>query len=127
MSIAYAEHPAKGYVEIVVNGGISAREIEDMMPRLEGFVASHGEVSVLQRIERPGLVNPLAALPHAGFGLRMLGKVRRVAVVTDLPGLGPLTWLAGALSPIETRRFPLAGEGEARAWLAEAAGVTSPA
>ena len=117
MSVAYTEHPEEGYVEVVIDGNVSSRDMAEIVARMEAFATAAGQVSVLQTIRRLGFVNPLAALPHAPASLRMLGRVRRVAVVTDNAAIGPLTRLSGVFSPVETRQFRATEDAAARAWL----------
>ncbi len=67
-------------------------------------------------------MNVPAALPHLGTGLQALGKVKRVALVTDMAALAAATRAGAALSPIETRVFGRAEEAAAREWLAAPSG-----
>ena len=118
MSIAFTEHPEERYVEVVIDGAIPGRDLADVMTRARAFAEMHGQISVLKCVRRLGFVNPLTALPHAVTGLGMLGRIRRVAVVTDLRGLAPLTRASGLLSPAEIRQFTMSQDLAARAWLA---------
>jgi|OM-RGC.v1.027305759 Protein of unknown function (DUF3478). len=127
MSVAYTEHPEEGYIEVLIDGGVSSEEMAEIMPRIETFAAAAEDVSILKTIRRMGFVNPLAALPYSLTGLRMLPRVRRVAIVTDLTALGPLTRMSGIFTPIETRQFRLSEDAAARAWLTRTQAEQSPA
>ncbi|MDF0595583.1 STAS/SEC14 domain-containing protein [Psychromarinibacter halotolerans] len=119
MSVGFTEHPKAGYVEIVVDGTVGKADFDAIMPRLEAFIAAQGEISVLKVVRGIGFVNLPAALGNAWSGLQTMSRLRRAALVTDLPWLVPFAGAAAMLSPVETRVFGLAELEEARAWVSE--------
>jgi len=120
MSIGYIEHPQDGYVEVEINGRVGHDDIDRVMPQLRAFLAAQGTISVLQVVRSLGFVNLPAALPHMGFGIAALSKVKRVALVTDLIWLTQMTRTARYLSPVEIRIFSLSEQGAAREWVKRA-------
>ena len=127
MGISYTEHPQDRMVEVQVDGGIGAADINRVMPRLRAFMDEHEPITVLEVVRRLGLVNVPAALPHALFGMTAVARVRRVALATDLGWLAGVTRMAALASPVEIRVFPLSEVSAARDWLLETEGPESPA
>ncbi|WP_425051306.1 STAS/SEC14 domain-containing protein [Psychromarinibacter sp. S121] len=117
MSVTCVEHPDAGYFEIVVDGTVGKADFDEVMPRLEAFIAEQGEISVMKVVRGIGFVNLPAAVGHAWTGLQTMSKLRRAALVTDLPWLAPFAGAASVISPIETRVFGLAEVADAREWV----------
>lgn len=117
--IEYREDPGSNVIEILVDGGISREEFDQIAARLEAQIARHGKVRLLEEIRSFGGIEPAAFWGDLKFSLRHLTDFSRCAVVTDQRWI---EWVTRALDPLlscEIRHFPPAQIEAARHWLRE--------
>ena len=70
--IEYREEAGSNVVEIVVDGGVSKAEFEDVAAKLEAAIARHGKVRVLEEVRSLGGIEPAAFWGDLKFSLRHL-------------------------------------------------------
>jgi len=116
MTIVYTEHPDEDYVELYVDGGTSASELDDFVAGLDRF-AEGRHASFLEIVERTGLSERGTLVRAMRFRLKNLRRLRRLAVVSDSRALGLLLRGVDFFSRAKVRRFPRSAEAEARRWV----------
>lgn len=110
----------KGILEIHPSGPLASADFEELALLVDPFIEAHGDLRGVAIVaERfPGWDSFGSLLDHLRFVRDHHQKVRRVAVVSDAPGLSLLPRLAGHFVSAEVRHFPYGERNEALAWLA---------
>jgi hypothetical protein len=112
-------HEKGDMVEIMIDGGVTKDEFDDIAARLERAIGEHGKVRILEEVRSLGGIEPAVFWPDLKFGLRHLNHFSRCAVVTDKTWI---EWFAKAVDPLipcEVRHFPPERIENARDWLRE--------
>lgn len=117
MACIYSEHDSLPVVEIRVVGRVTENDMDEIIPKLETFIARHGTIRLLEVIERFDGFDPTTILEGMKFDIKHLKDVSHAALVSDIPWIGIMTSAAATVMPLIIQTFPLAKEDKARAWI----------
>lgn len=115
--LSYTEHDNAQAVEITVGGKVSRQEFDRLAERLEAFIARHGQVRVLERIESFEGMDAAALCHDLKFSLRHLKDFSRIAVVADLHVRNLWSSFVSPFITCEVEHFAPDQITEARDWL----------
>ncbi len=107
---------ASGVMEFTVEGGVTRAEYDAAIPAMEAAIAKHGKLSAVAVIRSFSGMELGAWWKDISWGVGHLGKIGRVAVVTDVAWIETATRMGAPLSPGEVKLFPPAEIEAARAW-----------
>lgn len=120
MTIIYKEYPKTSIIELNFDEKATKDDINDVIPRVEAFIAAHGKIKLLEIIEDNFSGIELSTLIKAiRFDKKHLNNFSRCAVVTDKGWIGPITRLASSIFDVEIKVFMKKNKEEALNWLEE--------
>jgi hypothetical protein len=108
--------PGTDVVEVVVDGGFGGGAVRDAARTVERVVQEHGGVRLLGVVRRLGLVTGIGALRELQSS-PLAAQVRRAALVTDKRFIADGAATGAAERGLELRVFALAERDVALAWL----------
>lgn len=117
MACIYTEHETLPVVELRVIGRVTEHDMDEIIPKLEAFIARHGSIRVLEVIERFDGFDPSTILDGMKFDLKHLSDVSHAAVVSDIPWVSFVTSASAMVMPITMRVFAMDDLDSARAWI----------
>ena len=120
MACIYTEHATKPVVEIRVIGRVTQHDMDEVLPKLIGFIKRHGKVRLVEIIESLDGVEPSTILDGMKFDFQYMRDISHAAVVTDVGWIGVFTRAASLVMPVALRVFSLSEIDEARNWAATA-------
>jgi hypothetical protein len=109
-----------GIVVVDVERPLRREDVDAIAGEVDGWLAEHRELPglVLHAHGFPGWENLSALLHHLRFVAGHQGRVERLALVLDTPGVDVAARLAGTVLHPEVRHFPVAAKEEAIRWAA---------
>jgi hypothetical protein len=117
--LSYTVDDDTGVIDFTIDGEITRADYDALIPVLDGQIAKHGKLRVVETVRKLGPVDWSLWWRDVKWVVDHRDKMARVAVVTDHGWIGPITRAAAALFSGEMRVFP-ESEGEAaRAWVRE--------
>ena len=114
------EIPDSNIFEITVDGGIARAEFDAAMSKLEGMIAQHGSIRLIEIIRDIGSIAPSALWEDLRLAPRNLKHLERVAVVADQAWIEWMTTLAKPFVHADMRAFRLDQLEDARKWIMSA-------
>lgn len=117
--LTWTDDPESGVIELTVDGPIDREAIAALLALCEQRIEERGELRLLKRVKRVGMIEPSALWEDLKFLYHHWSDVTRVAAVGGAEWQRRLGEWLSPLAPCETRMF---GEDEieaARAWLRE--------
>ena len=110
----------EGVIVVDIDQPLRREDIEAISGEVDGWLADHRELPglVLHAHGLPGWENLSGLLHHIRFVAGHQGRVQRLALVLDGPGLDMAARLAGSLLHPDVRHFPVAAKDEAIRWAA---------
>ena len=117
--LSYTVDDDAGVIDLIVDGEITRADYETLVPILEGQIAKHGALRVVETVRKVGPVDWSLWWQDLKWVVGHRGKLARCAVITDHGWIGPITRAATALFSGEMRVFREAEAGQARAWVRE--------
>ena len=105
-----------GFIEVVVDGGISRPDYEAVVTAVDQLLTRHRRIDFVEVVRRLGPVAPQVWWRDLVFHLHHRDFLRRAAIVSDAGWVGPLVRLFAPLYPAELRCFPERGLDAARRW-----------
>ena len=117
MGVTYKEHLIEPVVEITVNGVVTEKDMDDMIPQLEEFILRHGKIRLLEIVKEFDGFEVSLIWTRMSFNLEHLSQITHVALVSDIGWLTPVTKAAAAISSVQLRSFQMDELEAARAWL----------
>jgi hypothetical protein len=110
----------EGVIVVDIDQPVRREDIEAIATVVDSWLAEHRELPglVLHAHGFPGWENLSGLLHHIRFAAGHQGRVERLALVLDAPGLDIAARLAGTLLHPEVRHFPVAAKEEAIRWAA---------
>lgn len=110
---------AAGVVELIVDGAVTRAEYEKLLPVLDGVIARHGKLRVVETVRQIGPIDWTLWWEDLKWAVQNRNSLARCAVVTDHGWIGPITRAAAALFSGEMRVFRETEVDTARAWVRE--------
>lgn len=118
MPVTYDEYPDQRMVQLHVDGKVSAKELDRILPQLELFITKHPEgIKVLEIVENFGGAEWAAIRKGIRFDMENLQHFSHCAVVSNSGWIGPIARMAGMVLSCEIRSFPMQDLAAARTWL----------
>jgi hypothetical protein len=105
-----------GVMEFTVEGGVTRAEYDAAIPAMDAAIAKHGKLSAVAIVRSFSGMELGAWWKDISWGVGHLGKVGRIAVVTDVTWIETATRMGAPLAPGEVRLFAPAEIDAARAW-----------
>ena len=118
MACIYTEHATAPIAEIRVVGRVTEHDMDEILPKLEAFIDTHGSIRIIEVIEKFDGFDPTTILDGMKFDYHHLRDVTHAAIVSDIPWVSVLSMAAGMVMPISVRVFPMDKLDDARAWAA---------
>jgi hypothetical protein len=115
--LSYKEYDNAQAVEIVLDGRVSTEEFEAVARKLEGFIARHGRVRVLEIVKDFEGMDASAFWQDVKFSLRHLKDFSRVAIVARPDTHHLWSSLVAPFMACEVEHFSSGEEDAARDWL----------
>ncbi len=106
-----------GVIEFVVEGGVTKAEYDAGVMAMESVIADKGGLSALALVRSFSGMELAAWWKDIRWGVGHMGKVRRVAIVTDIGWIEAMTRASSVMVSAEVKTFPLAELEAARAWV----------
>lgn len=119
MSCIYTEDPELPVAELHVLGRVTQHDMDEILPKLEAFIAKHGKIRIVEVIEKFEGFDPTTMLEGMRFDINHLTDVTHAAVVSDIGWIGMVTRASAMLMPITVRMFPMSELEAAREWARE--------
>lgn len=119
MTIHYEENDATKTATIKVSGKITEADYKAAVEPMQQFIDRHGTVRFIEVIESFHGFDPSVIWPGMKFDWKNLPHISRVAVVSDMGWIGPLSKAAGYFMNTKLRTFGLDELEEARKWVQE--------
>lgn len=116
MACSYSEHKTAPVAEIRVSGHVTQHDMDELLPKLEGFIGRHGTVRLVEVIESFEGADPTTFFDGMKFDVMHLQDVTHVAVVSDIPWIGFISRAASMVMPVIVRTFAMDQLAEARKW-----------
>lgn len=117
MPLIYAEDDNTKTATITVSGHITREDYDKALAPMQAFIDKHGTVNFIEVIESFTGFDPSIIWPGLKFDIANIKHIRRVAVVSDIGWISPLTKAAGHFISTKLRMFDLAELEEARDWV----------
>ena len=116
MACIYTEDSSHPVVEIRVIGRVTQHDMDEILPKLEAFIAKHGTIRFVEVLETFEGFDPTTILDGLKFDINHLTDVTHAAVVSDIPWVGMMTRAASMVLPVSIRVFPMDQLDAARDW-----------
>ena len=116
MSCIYTEDPELPVIELRVLGRVTQHDMDEILPKIEAFIARHGKVRIVEVIEKFEGFDPTTMLDGIKFDINHLSDVTHAAVVSDIGWIGMLTRASAMIMPLTVRVYPMSELETARAW-----------
>ncbi len=127
MACIYTEDDTDPIVELRIVGRVTQHDMDEILPKLEAFIARHGTIRLVEIIEKFDGFDPTTVLDGLKFDLNHLTDVTHAAVVSDIGWIGVMTRAASMVMPISLRVFTMDELQEARDWARDVDRVSSAA
>lgn len=127
MSCIYTEDPELPVAELRVLGRVTQHDMDEILPKMEAFIARHGKVRIVEVIEKFEGFDPTTMLDGIKFDINHLCDVTHAAVVSDIGWIGMLTRATAMIMPVTVRMFPMSELEAARAWARDPYDITPSA
>ncbi len=127
MACIYTEDDTDPIVELRIVGRVTQHDMDEILPKLEAFIAKHGTIRLVEVIEKFDGFDPTTVLDGLKFDLNHLTDVTHAAVVSDIGWIGVMTRAASMVMPISLRVFTMDELQEARDWARDVDRVSSAA
>lgn len=119
MACIYSEDADAPVVEIRIVGRVTQHDIDEILPKVEAFIAQNGRIRLLEIIEKFDGADASTMLDGLRFDMENLRNITHSAVVSDIGWIGFMTRAAGMVMPITIRLFGMDQVEAARAWARE--------
>ena len=116
MSCIYTEDPELPVAELHVLGRVTQHDMDEILPKMDAFIAKHGKVRIVEVIEKFEGFDPTTMLDGIKFDINHLTDVTHAAVVSDIGWIGMLTRATAMVMPLTVRMFPMKELEAARNW-----------
>ncbi len=118
MPVLYSENDKTKTAEIVIQGRITRQDFNNVSKRLEGFIARHGKVKLIEKIDDYKGFEMSALGPSLAFNFRNWSKISHCAVLSNTPLMGAFVKASNAMSPIDIKSYKNTAQGlkAARKW-----------
>ena len=117
MACIYTEHKSLPVAEIRVVGRVTEHDMDEIIPKMEAFIGRHGEVRIIEIIERFEGFDLTTLFDGAKFDVKHIRNVTHAAVVSDIPWVSFMTNAFAWASPVSVRTFSMDQLEDARAWV----------
>ena len=121
MGLIYEEDDATKTAMITVSGKIERADYDAVIEPMQAFINKHGTVNFIEVLESFSGFDPSVIWPGIKFDFANLKNIRRVAVVSDIGWISPLTKAAGYFMSTKLRMFDMSELDEARDWVRSSA------
>ncbi len=121
MAIIYEEDDSTKTATITVSGKIVRDDYDAVLKPMQAFIDKHGTVNFIEVVESFAGFEPSVIWPGIKFDVANLKHIRRVAVVSDIGWISPITKAAGYFMSTKLRMFDMAELDEARDWVKSSA------
>lgn len=115
--LSYTIDEEEGVIDVLVDGAISRRDYEELIPILERLIERHNKLRCVETVREIGPIDMSLWWEDLKWAVAHRHDLARVAVITDHGWIGPLTKAVGALFPAEMRVFKESDAQAARAWV----------
>ena len=116
MACIYSEHDSAPVAEIRVVGRVTQNDMDKVLPQIEAFIRKHGQIRIVEVIEKFEGFDPTTVLDGLKFDYNHLSDVTHAAVVSDIAWIGVMTRASSMMMPVAIRTFSMDQLDEARAW-----------
>lgn len=127
MACIYTEDSTEPVAEVRVVGRVTQHDMDEILPKLEAFIARHGAIRIVEVIDTFEGFDPTTVLDGLKFDLNHLQDVTHAAVVSDIGWIGVMTRAASMMMPVTVRVYTMDQLDEAREWARTADKVSSAA
>ncbi|MCL2715791.1 MAG: STAS/SEC14 domain-containing protein [Alphaproteobacteria bacterium] len=115
--LAIIPDASNGFIEITIDGPADYNEFKTAIGAIDGLIARHGRIHVLEVIKRSKTMPWYLWLLDLGFSITHFGKFARYALVTEKGGsVGRVSKFFSDLASMEVRIFKMTEVDAARAW-----------
>lgn len=115
----YRSSGESNVVEIIIEGKITAADIDRIVPQVKADLAKHGKVKVLEEIRSFEGMDPMALWKDLQQAY-MVKDITHVALVADAQWMRTIAEAVSAIFPAEIKAFERSQIEGARTWLATA-------
>ena len=115
--IEYKHHSNSKFVEVSIEGEVSAEESDKVALQLESDIEQYGKLRILQEFRNSEAADPSNFWKDARFALDHDHGLSHVALVTDADWLMDMVKSTGHTLAAEVRVFKRSQIEEARTWL----------
>ena len=116
MACIYTEHDTAPVVEICVLGRLTQHDMDEILPKLDAFIDTHGKIRLIEVVERFDGADSGAILDGLKFDIAHLRHITHAAVVSDIGWVGVVTRAASMIMPVTIRTFPKSEWDAAKTW-----------
>ena len=116
MACIYSEDPDAPVVEIRVLCRLTQHDMDEILPKLDAFIDRHGDIRLVETIDRFDGADTGAILDGLKFDYVHLRHITHAAVVSDIGWVGVVTRAASMIIPVSVRTFPLSERNAALDW-----------
>lgn len=119
MSCIYTEDPELPVAEIRVLGRVTQHDMDEVLPKLEAFIARHGKIRIVEVIDKFDGAEAETLFEGFKFDMSHLTDVTHAAVVSDIGWIGMITRATAMMMPVTVRMFGMDDLEKAREWARE--------
>lgn len=117
MACIYTEHDTLPVAELRVLGRVTEHDMDVLVPKMEAFIKRHGEIRILEVIEKFEGFDLTTVFDGAKFDIKHFKDVSHAAVVSDIPWVSFMTNAFAWVSPVAVRTFAMDDLDAARTWI----------
>ena len=121
MTLTYSEDDSTKTATIAVSGKITKEDYDAAITPMQAFIDKHGSVNFIEIVESFAGFEPSIIWPGLKFDMANLKHIDRVAVVSDIGWISPITKAAGYFMSTKLRMFDMSELVEAQAWVRSSA------
>lgn len=118
-----SEDQASGILELSIEGGLSRSDYEAVVGLVEHMLETHARINLLEIISDLSWIEPADWWAEKMTHLSTAQFVDRIAVISDIGQVGPVTRAFAGSFPSEIRVFRGNETQRARIWLSGSAGA----
>ncbi|MCV2892672.1 STAS/SEC14 domain-containing protein [Lentibacter sp. XHP0401] len=121
MSLVYSEDDSTKTAMITVSGKITKEDYDTVITPIQAFIDKHGSINFIEVVESFAGFEPSVLWPGIKFDITHLKHIDRVAVVSDIGWISPITKAAGYFMSTKLRMFDMDELDEAKDWVKSSA------